>query len=57
MFFSKTCHSERSEESLIFLWKSRLGKNSQRCFAPLNMTGCLDYEIGCTAFDDGVNQS
>jgi hypothetical protein len=33
------CHSERSEESLILRWASELRQiNSQRCFAPLNMT-------------------
>jgi hypothetical protein len=32
-----TCHSERSEESLIISLTARKGK-SQRCFASLNMT-------------------
>jgi len=36
--YPKTCHSERSEESLTILRSDRKG-NSQRCFAALNMTG------------------
>jgi len=31
------CHSERSEESLI-IWTASAMSDSQRCFAPLNMT-------------------
>jgi polyisoprenoid-binding protein YceI len=33
-----SCHSERSEESLIHLGARPSSRNSQRCFASLNMT-------------------
>ena len=32
------CHSERSEESLIYFGAAYSNRNSQRCFASLNMT-------------------
>jgi hypothetical protein len=40
-YFFKTCHSERSEESLVIsgLLTRCLIRNSKRCFAPLNITG------------------
>jgi hypothetical protein len=39
-----SCHSERSEESLI-IRSASLAKLSQRCFASLNMTHKKSEEI------------
>ena len=35
---ARFCHSERSEEPLIYFGRAHSNRNSQRCFASLNMT-------------------